>query len=411
MNTYSSGPYTSARLMRDMRAIEDWVMNEFTQRGAIVDLAVQRDMARRVEEVSLGRNTAMFDDQGNPSIMVRFGAKLLSDLVSGWPDDLHPAFVVNGAAKSELWVGKYQAITVGAGATERALSLRRKDPRALVTFDQALTACKQKGAGWHLMSNAEYAFLALMAKASGFWPRGNNNYGKDIARADERGEVSYTFVSAPTTYEGRVATGTGPASWSHDGSPFGVFDLNGNVWEWVGGLRLVDGEIQVLADNNAADNTKPQDAASAEWKAIMQDGSLVAPGTLDTLKWDSPNPLTNDVITQNQGAPVLRTALVNGADPVWNWGATYNDYNQAAFESATAAAGVTVPSRLRQLAAFPVDTNHGGDALYLRNYGERLAARGGYWGYAGVAGVFALNLGYLRSGSGYDIGFRPAFVL
>src|SRR5690606_21658939 len=45
-------------------------------------------------------------------------------------------------------------------------------------------------------------------------------------------------------------TGSGPASWYHDGTPAGIADLRGNVWEWVDGLKLVNGRIYVHHDND-----------------------------------------------------------------------------------------------------------------------------------------------------------------
>ena len=53
--------------------------------------------------------------------------------------------------------------------------------------------------------------------------------------------------------------------WSHDGTPFGIWDLNGNVWEWVGELRIVDGEIQVIPDNDAADDGNPTNRQMAHF--------------------------------------------------------------------------------------------------------------------------------------------------
>ena len=44
----------------------------------------------------------------------------------------------------------------------------------------------------------------------------------------------------------RVATGSGPLSWSDTGTIDGIFDLNGNVSEWVTGIRLVYGELLLL---------------------------------------------------------------------------------------------------------------------------------------------------------------------
>jgi sulfatase modifying factor 1 len=393
---YVSGPYTSGQLLDNIRAVEDWISNEFVARGPITDKTMQADMSKRVLDASQGRNDCLFDDQGNPSIMVRVPSMLLSQLVSGWPADLHPAFLVNGSAKSELWIGKYQAITTGSGDAMRALSLRRRDPRVYVTFDQALTACKQKGAGWHLMTNAEWAFAALWCKQNGFWPRGNNSYGKDHSRNSETGEISYRYESSGTWYEGRVATGTGPATWSHDGTPFGIWDLNGNVWEWVGGLRLNEGEIQILPDNNAADNTKDQSAASDEWKAVLQDGTLVEPGAEGTLKYDA----TGEA---GAGRAKLNTSITSRSD-----GTTYTS---GTFQTATAADGVTVPDLLKHLSLYPVDADHGNDGLYTRNVGERLPLRGGYWSNASSAGVCWVYLVYPRSDSGdRHLGFRPAFI-
>ena len=86
----------------------------------------------------------------------------------------------------------------------------------------------------------------------------------------------------PSYYESgkiaRVATGTGPISWSHDKTMAGIWDLNGNVWEWMLGLRLVKGELQIIADNNAADSSCDSSASSTAWKAIKaSDGTLITP--------------------------------------------------------------------------------------------------------------------------------------
>jgi len=393
---FISGKYTSGELLDNVRAVEDWITNHFLERGPTTDEAVQKEMSQRLLDVSFGRNDVIFDDQGNPSIMVRIPETRLNMLDSSWGNDLHPAFIVNGQAVSELWVAKYQAFTVGSGDSERAVVLRRRDPRVYATFDQALTACKQKGAGWHLTTNAEWAFLLNWCRMNGFWPRGNNSYGRDYSGTSEHGEVIFRYQSGGTWYNGRTATGTGPATWSHDGTPFGIFDLNGNVWEWVGGLRLVDGEIQILENNNAADNTKDQSDASEEWKAIMPDGSLVKPGTAGTegtLKYDATN-------EDGSGDIVLATSVANqtSGDP----------YASTVFRNLTAR-DVAVPALLHQLGLFPKDTNYGTGTVYMRNLGERLPRRGGNWHNTSGAGVPSLDLSLPRSYSSHRIGFRPAY--
>ncbi|NLC61492.1 MAG: hypothetical protein GX761_09445 [Gammaproteobacteria bacterium] len=175
-------------------------------------------------------------------------------------------------------------------------------------------------------------------------------------------------------------------------------------------MRLLDGEINILENNNAADNTKDLSRGSAEWKAILQDGLLVAPGTADTLKYDFTLAPTNDDITQDQGSPILRTALVNAPDPGWAWGDGAYDYSYDLFQDVTADAGVTVPNLLKLLGIFPIDADHGGDGFYIRNYGERVARSGGHWNDGSPAGVFDVNLYNARSSSYNLIGLRPAFI-
>jgi hypothetical protein len=206
-------------------------------------------------------------------------------------------------------------------------------------------------------------------------------------------------------------TGSGPITWSDDGSPFGVFDLNGNVAEWVGGLRLMDGEIQVLANNNAADNTKDQSAASSEWKAILAtDGSIVDPATTGTLKIDNTTAGNDTASSQDVGGdPQLNTVVAN---PMYIPGGQVDyGYSNTTFDALTVADGVTVPKIAKLLAIAPIDTNHGGDYFYIRNYGERLPCRGGSWSITSSAGVFSLNLDYGRSYSLSYRGFRSAFVI
>ena len=88
----------------------------------------------------------------------------------------HPAFIVNGSTKPEVLISKYQNIVVGSGVDARAASLKYRDPRVNIDFDTALTACAQKGEGWHLLTNSEWAAVALLCKKQGFMPRGNNQF-------------------------------------------------------------------------------------------------------------------------------------------------------------------------------------------------------------------------------------------
>ena len=126
------------------------------------------------------------------------------------------------------------------------------------------------------------------------------------------------------------------------------------------------------------------------------------PGTAGSLKWD----YTQDPGTASAGIPFgLNTRL------------TYQQtvdapYGAMSFASLAAADGVIVPDRLKALALMPDGTgvSYGGDYAYMRNNGERLVFRGGYWSSGGYAGVFFAFGNYPRSYFITHIGFRPAFI-
>ncbi|PTV94005.1 sulfatase-modifying factor enzyme 1 [Rhodobacter aestuarii] len=349
-------------------------------------------LRQSVEAASGGQNTVLYDVAGYPSVMCVVPRFNIEDIDPALGSGAHPAFIVNGVARSEIFVGKYLASV----HDNHALSLPGQDPAASINFDTADARCSIKGPGWHMMTNAEWSAVALWSWKNGTMPRGNTYFGRDYDQKYETGRRQDGAAPGDATGSARTLTGSGPVSWLHDGSPAGIADLTGNVWEWQRGLRLVDGEIQIIPDNDAAATNADHSATSALWRAILQDGTLVAPGTADTLKWDATG-------ATGTGSPQLATAVTSQSD-----GSTYMF---AMYKDLGAASGVTAPNLLKLLGAFPHDTTIERGRVYVRNIGERLPLRGGNWGNGGDAGVFALSLSGPRSRVDAGIGFRPAFVI
>lgn len=340
------------------------------------------DLKLSIEALSGGKNTVLFDDLGMPSVMVPFPKLKMSDLIAGGSENIHPAFSVDGVEKSVIYVSKYQNIVLN----ERGYSLPMRDPRTSLNFDQAVTYCRNKGKGWSLTPYSLWSAIALWCRKNGTMPRGNNNYGVDHAYGHEKG--------VPTYYESgkiaRCATGSGPNTWNHNWMPDGIADLNGNVWEWCAGMRLMNGEIQIIPYANCMAADASMGASSTLWKAIAADGTLVEPGSAGTLKYNYVS-----------GHIQLTSGDITPED-TWR-GDTY--------QNMTLDSALTVPEIAKALLIYPDEPggDYGGDGHYMNNSGERLPICGGSWGSTSNAGVFRVNLDYPRSGSGAYIGFRSAY--
>lgn len=346
-------------------------------------LSVKDTYRQAVEAASGGRNTVMYDDKGNPSIMVFIPRFNLADVIDGAPASPHPAFIVNGVVKDGIWISKYQNIIHDG----RSYSLPGLNPSTNVSIDAASAACKSKGAGWHLMTNAEWAAIALWCKKNGFTPRGNNNYGKDHIATHENGRLVVPEVPDKTL------TGTGPVSWSHDGTTAGIYDLNGNVHELVDGLRLVNGKIWTHKDNDFG--TDPNSLATWVDTGVYIDNTV--PGTADTDASKAPGTI--------QFASERTNSMTTLGDVD-----TQYVYNSQTFESMIAKSGYSVPQQMRNLAIAPGEGSYGLDAIEVRNYGTRIAFRGGAWYGSSAAGIFSLTLIHARTVPDSSVGFRSAFI-
>ncbi len=337
----------------------------------------------------LPNNYAVLDANNNYNQVVEVN-RLNWDATNNFASaNIHDAFMVGGSQK-RVFLGKAQASDDGNG---HPVSWMNRIPMNSKTFDQELAACAQLNngttiTGYHQMTNSEFALLQLVSKNLIPNLPGNNNWGQDIDNKDVTFRLGTPAAFTDHVSDGKSYSGSGGPRTSHNGQLDGIYDLNGNVWERVAGMKIVNGEIQIINQNDAANYLLDQSATSSQYKAILDDGTLVAPGTAGTLKWSAASNITK---VAGVGSP----------------GKTFETVGVEA-DVLISSAGIAL---LKKLGIFPFTTGLNGDNLWLNLSGEFVPRRGGSWLYGSLAGLFSLYLSSARSAADSSVGFRLAFVL
>jgi hypothetical protein len=165
-------------------------------------------------------------------------------------------------------------------------------------------------------------------------------------------------------------------------------------WDWIDGFKIIDGEIFAPQKND-----------------------------FDLLEKDWPS--TGIFFDDIQGRPILAKEITRYTEPDpkgieddRDGKFAHLNYLSELGYSVSPEPGQELFSRLeleslaRMLilpSATPVLAETDSD-VWVRNYGDRLPIRGGYWYYGACAGLGALDLSNRRSYSYNVIGCRPAFI-
>jgi formylglycine-generating enzyme required for sulfatase activity len=218
-----------------------------------------------------------------------------------------------------------------------------------------------------LLTSPEWGYLALDSLRNCTLPRGSTNKSKHHADKNEKGVI---FGRS-----GKTLTGSGPITWARDHTAWGVQDLCGNVWEMIRGLRIRNGILQIVENNDAA---------------------IDIDLTPDSPLWQDIKDTITDTNIKISAGNEIRITIDNQIEGDCR-GAERRDVLNEIYNE-----------KLRALAIYA-----GESEAYFHadsSYGEYLPIRGGSWSGASSAGVFALSLFNPRAYSGSSIGFRSAFL-
>lgn len=340
-------------------------------------ISIKDSLRQSIEAASNGEQTVLYTAKGQPTFMniiKKFDLSTIDSSLSG----THPAFIVNGVEKDAIYIGTY-ASTLKNG---ELISIPNSTANITLNHDTANVNARACGAGFHLMTNAEWSAAALLSYKNLTQPNGNTYYGRSIEDATQFGrrvdglDASAGITSGtPTTL-----TGSGPVTWRHNQKYNGISDLAGNRPEVTTGARLFNGEVQVIANNNAAMATTDLSASSAAWMAIdATTGLLVTPNGLGTT------------------AGTVKLALSGTADYtlVSAQSALFSAMTNPAATNKVSAAAINT---LKSLCLYPIsNTGLGSDILTHFSTDERMCVRGGSYIGGISSGIFCLDATLART--------------
>ncbi len=199
----------------------------------------------------------VYDKNGLPNMMLKV------ENTAPTKEQADPIFIVKSVEYDSIYLSRF----LNSAAGDQVVSLPFRDPLASISMDDAIRKIRQKGEGWHLLTNCEWQYIKDTTRPG---THGNTACGKYHGDDAESGVLSEY---------GRTETGSGPASWYHNGNKeTGIADTIGNVWKIVSGIRLKRGKLEYMANNDAAAPDADLSEGSTEFLEVLVDGCPVKIG-------------------------------------------------------------------------------------------------------------------------------------
>ena len=314
---------------------------------------------------------------------------------------IHRAFINGGIEIEGFFIGKYQmgwknnkASSVSGGVWNGQQGYRY------------LEEANKLGSRYTIINVFMFNALAILSKCqrqSGrnaawldvrpFYPKGNNNHGRDIN--DQR----VTYIGTTPAHTG---SGTPFAKTTHNGQNCGVCDINGNVWDFA--LGITSEGTRYFVPKLTTDMTKfthnvKSGARTDEQCAFGDNAYLSNPnGFYEELN------ITGTVLTS---APNVNYLFGNGGAQVLPFNATKgSDQWKLSCLGIPLMSGVTVHNRGGGTEEFGNDWFYtpGNKVAYL------MQIVGGCWDNSEYAGVFTQASGFYRTDSHVNCGSRLAII-
>ncbi|MEB3188231.1 MAG: hypothetical protein VKP72_12425 [bacterium] len=252
-----------------------------------------------------------------------------------------------------------------AGSSDTLKIAPQCSPWTFVTWVEAVQVCQDYDPACHLMRDDEWTALAVWSMIHDHTVRGNNS-----ATLSDVEDTRIRFVRDPAgQMNQRALTGSGTRSgWSrgvnlttHTGTNSGVYDLNGNVWEWTATLGGVRGTARYAVNDGDTEVSMP---ASSRIMSLNTDARVRRYGVPGT--------------TGRGRAAFGQDAFIRHDDST----------REDTWMTFVVLAGI-----------FPTNFQH--------RSASTVACRGGNHYYDTLAGVWHLSIRKGHAVTSHDIGFRP----